>query len=328
MLPSDTSSRAVDVETIFGIDRLSRRLVNPAVTLGNFDGLHLGHQKIFDRVKAEALRMGGEAVAITFEPHPLKVLSPQSCPPLLTPLRKKISLFEQLGIDVVLCIEFTKTFSEISPSDFVKNILVEKVGARKVIVGYNFHFGKKKKGNPQILKQIGSQFNLQVEIVDSLIIDGTTVSSSKIRELIKNGQVEKASKLLGRHYSVQGKIIEGAKRGGRLLGFPTANLEISRELHPLTGVYAVEVLWKGQSFKGVANVGSNPTFQTEGEGKISTEVYILDFDEDIYGEEIQVDFVRRIRDEARFDSVPQLITQIQKDVEWAQENVFKTKAPS
>jgi len=315
------------VETIFSIDRLSRRLVNPVVTLGNFDGIHLGHQKIFERVKTEASRMGGESVVITFEPHPLKVLSPRSCLPLLTPFRSKILLIEQSGMDVLLCIEFTKTFSEMSPSDFVKNILVEKVGAQKVIVGFNYHFGKNKKGNPQILKQIGSLFNLQVEIIDSLIIEGTTVSSSKIRELIKNGQVEKASKLLGRHYSILGKVIEGAKRG-HLLGFPTANLEISEELTPLPGVYAVEVLWKRQSFKGVANVGWNPTFQTEGEGKISSEVYILDFNEDIYGEEIQIDFVRRIRDEARFDSIAQLITQIQKDIEWAQENVFKNKAPS
>ena len=315
------------METIFGIDRLSRRLVNPVVTLGNFDGIHLGHQKIFERVKAEASSMGVESVVITFEPHPLKILSPQSCLTLLTPFRRKILLIEQSGMDVLLCIEFTKTFSEMSPPDFVKNILVEKVGAQKVIVGFNYHFGKNKKGNPQILKQIGSLFNLQVEIIDSLIIEGTTVSSSKIRELIKNGQVEKASKLLGRHYSILGKVIEGAKRG-HLLGFPTANLEISEELTPLPGVYAVEVLWKRQSFKGVANVGWNPTFQTEGEGKISSEVYILDFNEDIYGEEIQIDFVRRIRDEARFDSIAQLITQIQKDIEWAQENVFKNKAPS
>ena len=315
------------METIFGIDRITRRLVNPVVTLGNFDGIHLGHQKILERVKTETSRVGGESVVITFEPHPLKVLSPKSCPPFLTPFRRKILLIEQSGMDVLLCIEFTKTFSEMSPSDFVKNILVEKVGAQKVIVGFNYHFGKNKKGNPQILKQIGSLFNLQVEIIDSLIIEGTTVSSSKIRELIKNGQVEKASKLLGRHYSILGKVIEGAKRG-HLLGFPTANLEISEELTPLPGVYAVEVLWKRQSFKGVANVGWNPTFQTEGEGKISSEVYILDFNENIYGEQIQIDFVRRIRDEARFDSIAQLITQIQKDIEWAQENVFKNKAPS
>ena len=314
------------METIFGLDHLTRPLVNPVVTLGNFDGIHLGHRKIFERVKAEASRMGGESVVITFEPHPLKVLSPRSCPPLLAPPKKKISLIEQLGMDVVLCIEFTKAFSEISPSDFVKNILVDRVGARKVIVGYNFHFGKRKKGNPQTLKQIGSLYNLQVEIIDSLIIEGITVSSSKIRELIKHGKVEKASKLLGRHYSILGKVIEGAKRG-RLIGFPTANLEISNELFPLTGVYAVEVVWNGQSFKGVADVGRNPTFETEG-GKISTEVYILDFNEDIYGEEIQVDFVKRIRDEVRFDSAAQLIAQIQKDVEWAQANVFKTQTPS
>ena len=315
------------METIFGIDHLTRQLVNPVVTLGNFDGVHLGHQKIFQKVKSEASKIGGESVVITFEPHPLKVLAAQSCPPLLTPLRTKTLLIERSGMDILLCIEFTKIFSELSPHDFVKAVLVEKVGARKVIVGYNYHFGKKKQGNPQTLKQIGSLFNIQVEVVEPLTIEGITVSSSKIRDMIKKGRLEQASKFLGRHYSIFGKVIEGAKRGQSLLGFPTANLEISDELYPFPGVYAVEVLWRGQSFQGVANVGSSPTFQA-GEGKILLEVHLLGFHEGIYGEEIQVDFIRRIRDEARFDSVAQLITQIQKDVEWARENVFKTKAPS
>jgi riboflavin kinase/FMN adenylyltransferase len=312
------------MEIILGIEQLKRPLLNPVVTLGNFDGVHLGHQKIFNRAKEEAARLGGEAVVITFEPHPLKVLAPRHCPPLLTPFRKKMILIEESGMDVVLCIEFTPAFSKTSPLDFVKNVLVDKVGARKIIVGYNYHFGRAKEGNAEALKSMGKLFNVAVEVVQPLKVGDTVVSSSKVRELIQAGKVEEASKLLGRDYLMVGKVVVGAKRGHALLGFPTANLEISDELHPQPGVYAVQVIWNHRSFHGVANVGSNPTFETGSPSKVSVEVHILDFDREIYGEEIQVNFRRRIRDEVRFDSVDQLIAQIKKDIEWAKENVFNT----
>jgi riboflavin kinase/FMN adenylyltransferase len=223
-----------------------------------------------------------------------------------------------------LCIEFTLAFSKTSPFDFVKNVLVEKIGARKIIVGYNYHFGKAKEGNVEALKGMGRLFNVAVEVVQPLKVGNTVVSSSKVRELIKTGKVEEASRLLGRNYLMVGKVVVGARRG-HTLGFPTANLEISDELHPQPGVYAVEVIWDHRSFHGVANVGWNPTFETGGLKKVSLEVYILDFDRQIYGEEIQVNFQRRVRDEIRFDSVDQLIAQIKKDVEWAQENVFEKR---
>jgi riboflavin kinase/FMN adenylyltransferase len=309
------------MEIILGIGQLKRPLVKPVVTLGNFDGVHLGHQRIFNRVKEDASKIGGEAVVITFEPHPLKVLAPHRCPPLLTPFRKKMILMEEFGIDVVLCIEFTPAFSETSPSDFVKNVLVERVGARKIIVGENYHFGKGKEGNAETLKSMGKLFNVAVEVVPRFKVGDTVVSSSRVRELIHGGKMEEASRLLGRDYLMVGKVVEGAGRG-RALGFPTANLELTDDLHPQSGVYAVEVLWNRRSLHGVANVGRNPTFETGALKKIFIEVYILDFDQQIYGEEIQVNFRRRIRDEVRFDSVDHLIAQIKKDVEWARENVF------
>jgi riboflavin kinase / FMN adenylyltransferase len=312
------------MEIIFGIENIKRPFKNPIVAMGNFDGVHRGHQKIFERVKEEASRTGGEAMIITFEPHPLKTLSPARCPPLLTPFRKRMRLIEQSGIETVLCIEFTLSFSRLSPVEFVEIILMGKVGPRKIIVGYNYHFGQNKSGDSRTLRTLCKPFQVEVEIVEPLILEGMAVSSSRIRGLIKNGRMEDASKLLGRDYFAVGKVIEGAGRG-RTLGFPTANLEMTDELYPPCGVYAVEVIWNRQVFHGLANLGGNPTFQAiEGTppGSVTLEVYILNFSRMIYGEEIQVNFKKRIRDEIRFGSAADLIAQIQKDIQWAQENVF------
>jgi riboflavin kinase/FMN adenylyltransferase len=227
-------------------------------------------------------------------------------------------LIGRTGIEKVLCIPFTRTFSEISPLEFVQQVLVERVKAKKIIVGYNYRFGKGKTGNVETLKNLCQLFNVDVEVVAALTIDGTIVSSSKIRELLKKGEVEKASTLLGKDYPVIGRVIEGARRG-HLLGFPTANLEISDELYPKPGVYAVGVEWNDQLFNGVANIGFNPTFDSK---TFSLEVFILDFSQDIYGDEIQISFIKRVRDEIRFSSPSDLIDQMKQDVEWAKDHVF------
>src|SRR3990172_2660434 len=314
------------MEIILGLDQLKRPLRNPVVTLGNFDGVHLGHQRILSKVRKEASKIEGEAVVITFEPHPLKVLAPDRCPPLLTSFRKKMMLLEQSGIQTVLCIQFSPPFSEISTLDFVKRILIERIGARKVIVGYDYHFGKGQEGDVSLLKKICEPLHVEVEVVAPLTVGDTTVSSSKIRELIKTGRVEEASKLLGKDYPILGRVVEGARRG-RILGFPTANVEASDELYPLEGIYAVEVFWHEQRYNGVADIGYNPTFTPRVGGQERTpllEVHILDFNRNIYGDEIQISFKKRIRGEIRFDSPSELVTQIQKDIEWAKENVFNT----
>jgi riboflavin kinase / FMN adenylyltransferase len=312
------------MEIIKGIENLERSFRIPVVTLGNFDGVHLGHQEIFKRVKEEASKIRGEGVVITFEPHPLKVLAPEKFLPLLTPFRKKMMLIEKSGIEIVLCIEFSLTFSEIFPSEFIKSILVEEVKVKKVIIGYNYHFGKGQRGDAQTLKEAGKVFDFEVEVVEPLKVSQTIVSSSKIRALIQRGEVEEASKLLGRDYPIIGKVVEGEKRG-QTLGFPTANLEISDELYPKAGVYAVEVVWHQQRFNGLANIGSNPTFSTpigKREERFSLEAHILDFNQEIYGNEIEVHFKKRIRDEVRFGSPSLLIEQIKKDIRYANENVF------
>lgn len=306
------------MEIIKGIENLKRPFRNPVVTLGNFDGIHLGHQRIFEKVVDTARRIDGESVVITFEPHPLKILYPEQCPPLLTPFRKKMMLMEKTGIEKVLCIQFTRAFSEILPPDFVKHILSEKVGTKKIIVGYNYQFGREKIGNVKSLKENCLPFGIEVEVVEALILDGTVVSSSKIREFIRDGEVERASTLLGRDYPVIGRVIEGTHRG-RDLGFPTANLEMTEELYPKPGVYAVRVEWRHQWLNGLANIGYNPTFDAKA---LSLEVHLLNFDREIYGDEIQVYFIKRIRDEARFPSTQELIAQIHTDIQWAKENVF------
>jgi riboflavin kinase/FMN adenylyltransferase len=313
------------MEIIKGIENLKRPFRSPVVTLGNFDGVHLGHQHIFKRVKEEASKIRGEGVVITFEPHPLKVLAPEKFLPLLTPFRKKMMLIEESGIETVLCIEFSLTFSQISPVEFIQTILVEKARVKKVIIGYNYHFGKGQRGDAQALEEAGKVFDFEVEVVEPLRVGQTIVSSSKIRALIQRGEVEEASKLLGRDYPIIGKVMEGAKRG-QALGFPTANLEISDELYPKTGVYAVEVVWHERRFNGLANIGSNPTFSAQigrKEERFSLEVHILDFNRKIYGKEIEVHFKKRIRDEVRFESPSLLIEQIKKDIRYASENVFR-----
>ena len=317
------------MEIIKGIENLKRSFKNPVVTLGNFDGVHLGHQDIFKRVRDEASKIHGEGVVITFEPHPLKVLAPEKFLPLLTPFRKKMMLIQKSGIETVLCVEFSLTFSEILPSEFIKRILVEKIMVKEVVIGYNYHFGKGQKGDAHTLKEEGEVLDFEVEVVEPFRIGQTIVSSSKIRDLIQRGEVERASELLGRDYPIIGKVVEGAKRG-QTLGFPTANLEMSDELYPKTGVYAVEVEWRQRRLNGLAHLGSNPTFFSEQDWKgkpISLEVYILNFNRDIYGEEIQINFKRRIRDEIRFESSSLLIEQIKKDIQWAQENVFRELGP-
>jgi len=239
-------------------------------------------------------------------------------------------LIEQSGIQTVFCIEFTTAFSKLSPKEFVEEMLVGRVKPRKMIVGYNYHFGRKKSGDAKILKDLCKHFHIEVDIVEPFIFDGMAVSSSRVRELIKNGKMEQASRLLGRDYLVVGKVIEGAKRG-QTLGFPTANLALSDELYPPLGVYAVEVFWNQTAYHGLANLGRNPTFQpnrSEFERPISLEVYILNFNEMIYGEEIQIHFKKRIRDEVRFDSSSQLLYQIKRDLEWAQRNVFGNRVPA
>ncbi len=312
------------MDIIIGIENILRNFRNPVLTLGNFDGVHLGHQRIFEELTEEARKIDGEAVVFTFDPHPLQVLSPQRCPPFITPFKQKMMLVERLGIDVIIVATFDLDLANLTPEEFVKGVLVDKIGTKKILVGYNYNFGKDRKGNVVMLIRLGKKYGFEVKVIDALKVNDVPVSSSKIREFIQSGKMAEAAQLLGRNYLLIGKVIWGADRGKKL-GFPTANLEVLNGLYPKTGVYAVEVIMGNKTYPGVADVGYNPTF---GLNPLSVEVHILDFSRDIYGEEIQLIFHERIRDEKAFENPDALARQIGKDIKAARKILPKSPQPA
>ncbi|MEJ2429902.1 MAG: bifunctional riboflavin kinase/FAD synthetase [Deltaproteobacteria bacterium] len=311
------------MEVINGIDKIKRRFRNPVITIGNFDGVHIGHLSLFQRVKDLAETLGGESVVITFYPHPIKVLSPSNGPPLITSHEQKVHLIEVAGIDVFLVIQFTPEFATMSASDFVQEIIHAKIGARAVVVGPDYRFGHKREGDIPALTRMGRELNFEVHVVPDITLNGVEVSSSTIREFVTVGDLKRAREMLGRDYQVAGRVVRGRDRGGRLLGFPTANLQLIEELTPKPGVYATEVVIEGQLYDGATNIGYSPTFKN---GAFSVETYILDFSEDVYGKVIQVRFIKRLRDEKTFSSPEELSLQIQKDVDLAREILAKRRS--
>lgn len=304
---------------ISDLDQLEGPLTNPVLTIGNFDGMHKGHLALFDKVKERAKSLQGQSAIMTFEPHPIKVIMPGNGPPLITPIQQKLRLMEGTGIDVIFCLPFTKEFAAISARDFVKDILVDKIGIKEIVVGYDYTFGHGREGNIQLLKEMGSHFGFTVHVVDPVRINNTLVSSTSIRNLVQEGNLKEAKKLLGRDYQISGTVVKGKDRGDRLLGFSTANLELIDELTPGVGVYAVSIHIDDQTYYGLTNIGYNPTF---GEGTFSVETHILDFSRDLLGKTIRVDFIERLRDEKTFESAKELAEQIGKDIVRARE-LFK-----
>jgi len=296
------------------LNQLTEPLKNPVLTIGNFDGVHKGHLALFEKVKERAKEIGGESAVMTFDPHPVKVMRPENAPPLITPIHQKIKLIEQSGVDVIFCLPFTKEFSQTTAREFVENILVRKIGIKELVVGYDYSFGKGREGNIELLKELGNHFNYRVHVVGPVKIGETLVSSTSIRNLVMEGRLDEARILLGRHYEVAGTVIKGKNRGARLLGFPTANLKLIDELTPKMGVYAVYVLFNGDAYQGVTNIGYNPTF---GNGAFSVETHLLDFEGDLLGKTIRVQFIVRLRDEKTFENAEALAEQIQKDIDAA-----------
>jgi riboflavin kinase/FMN adenylyltransferase len=331
---------------------------NPVVIIGNFDGVHIGHQKIFSRVMEKACELNGTPVAITFHPHPVRVLAPDRGLKILTAFEDKIRLIAGIGIKVIICINFTREFSRTDPEDFIKDILVEKIGTKWVIVGHNYAFGKGKKGTTALLRRRGRKYGFGVTVVRYAKVYGDIVSSSRVRSLLLRGRVCEASRMLGRAYHIEGTVIKGAGRGTSLLNAPTANITAPNELVPKEGVYAVKVSIqktenreqrtedRGQKtdkknvcllsseclssevYDGVANIGKNPTFATAFATTfenipMSYEVHILDFNRNLLGQEIRIHFIDRIRDEKKFNSIDELEEQIKKDIQKAKEIILK-----
>ena len=288
---------------------------SPAVTIGSYDGLHLGHQEIIKRVIERARGERGEAVVLTFEPHPVKFLNPQGHFPLITSHRKKMMLLERFGVDCTINLPFTKALAHMSGEEFIKEVVQGRIGPHWVVVGFNFTFGKHRTGTPDELKKIGTHLGFAVEIVPPYTVNGDVVSSTRIRELIMRGNIQEANRMLGRDFIIMGRVIHGHARG-KQLGFPTANLEITSDLYPKKGVYAATVIQEGKTYHGVVNIGTNPTFEDK---EFAVEVFLFNYEGDLYGKELWVALVDRVRDEETFPSPDALVHQIEKDVNRAKE---------
>jgi riboflavin kinase/FMN adenylyltransferase len=302
------------MEVIWKAKDFGRSFKNPVLTLGNFDGVHLGHQRIFRRVREKAKEIGGDSIAYTFEPHPVQILKPEREPFLLLPIAERLRLIGELGIDVAICAPFTREFANLTAEEFVRDILHNQIGVREVFVGQNTTFGRNREGSVPLLKGFGQRFGFAVEAVEAVEVGGAVISSSRIRKLVSTGDVKGAAELLGRYPLLFGEVIRGHGRGSKKLGFPTANLKTSSVLSPKPGIYAVWAIHDSQRYPAVANLGWNPTFHDQ---QFSIEVHILHFDKDIYGHPLRVEFVERLRDEVTFRGPEELITQIKKDVEQA-----------
>jgi riboflavin kinase/FMN adenylyltransferase len=320
---------------------------NPVVTIGNFDGVHIGHQKIFRRVVEKAKEIHGTPMAITFDPHPVRVLAPERGLKILTTFEDKANLISSAGIKVLICIGFSKEFAKTDPDEFIKDMLVNKLGVKHVIVGHNYAFGKGKKGTTSLLRRRGKKYGFGVSVVRYAKFYDDIVSSSRVRSLLLRGRVCEASKMLGRAYHIEGTVIKGAGRGTSLLHTPTANIATPNELVPKEGVYAVRVSIqktenKGQRtgkkdvcllsseclssdiYDGVANIGKNPTF---GDIPMSYEVHLFNFNKNLLGQQIKIHFIDRIRDEKKFSKIYELEDQIKKDIQKAKEILSKRKDP-
>lgn len=298
------------MKIIRNLRELSAPLPHPVLTIGNFDGVHLGHREIFQRVVRKARAVGGTSAVLTFKPHPLKVLAPERAPQLLNTYAEKERLIEASQLDVLISLPFTPELAALSAEAFVDEILVGAIGARHVIVGYDYTFGCGRSGNVAFLRRKGETRGFGVEVLDPIAERNVVYSSSLVRRMICAGDVAGVVRFLGRHYTFDGEVCSGARRG-RKLGFPTANLVTDKELLPIPGVYAVKVRRGERLFDGVLNIGWNPTF---GNQQVTIEAHILDFNEDIYGESLRVYFFERLRNEKRFASVAELVRAIKEDI--------------
>ncbi len=294
---------------------IHEKFINPVLTIGNYDGIHIGHQKIIERVVRKAREISGTAMLMTFNPHPLSVLKPDTYTRLITPLHLKKKLIEASGIEVMLLVPFDAQFQRLTPEIFIKDILADRLAVKEIIVGYDFKFGKGGAGNVTMLKKLAGTYGFRFETIEAITLDGERVGSNAIRKLIMDGNVEKAAQFLGRPHMIEGVVVKGENRG-KWMGFPTINLDTFFELVPKNGVYMTEVELKGRRKPAVTNIGFNPTF---GGKKFLMETHILDFSGNLYGKEVVIYFHKRIRDEMKFSGIDELKERISKDVALARE---------
>lgn len=300
-------------------EEASELLERSVVTIGNFDGMHIGHQAIFQQACHEANSRDATVVALTFEPHPQAFFRPDDAPARLSPPPYKFELMQEYGAELVVALQFDESISTLEPAEFIEDILVDTLKAEHVVVGQDFRFGKKRAGDTETLREIGADHELTLTVEDFVEFDGETVSSTRIRHAVENGQMEAAEAMLGRAYRLYGEIGHGEKRG-RQLGFPTANLEVVDMAIPPAGVYVTTLGRAGeQHWRAITNIGIRPTFDGR---EMTIETFVLDerVDEqlDLYDEQVELDVYRKVREERRFDSPDKLIARIQRDIEEAE----------
>lgn len=300
------------MDTIFGIKKLQKRLNWPVVTLGVFDGVHLGHQRVIQKTINLANKRNGESVILTFDRHPKSFLSQkqQSC---ITSLEHRLVLFEQLGVDISVVLEFSRKIAEISAEDFITKIIHEWLGARVVVLGFNCSFGKNRRGNASMVCDFAGKYGFEVITCDPVEFEGEITSSTTIRKEIIQGNLQKAKGMLGRRVSVFGMVVKGSGRG-KGLGFPTANLNLHHEIKPPSGVYATKAYLDGREYNAITNIGNCPTFEknTQNDEPV-VEVHIIDFNESIYGKDMEVQFLYKLREETKFKDADELKRQLERD---------------
>jgi riboflavin kinase/FMN adenylyltransferase len=310
------------MQVIRSIEKIEAK--NTVITIGNFDGVHVGHQKIFDYVKRKANQIKGKSVVITFHPHPIKVLFQDHPLKLITTTEDKIKLIKKYEIDTTVLIPFTYEFSQIKAEDFVREILVKKLNAQWVVIGYDYKFGKDRKGDKDLLKKLALSYGFKVTVLKAYKRKGKILSSTAVRQALTEGNIKEANLLLGRAYHIEGEVIKGCGRGSSVLGYPTANITPIQEIIPKEGVYAVKVNIPHLSkiYKGVANIGRKPTFDNQ---PVSYEVHILDFNGNLLGKHIRIHFISRLRDEKKFSSSLELKQQIKRDIDEAKKILSKDR---
>jgi len=303
------------MEILRYIESRSLAAPRPILTMGNFDGLHLGHQALLRQMSQDAKDVGGSSVVLTFEPHPLKILAPKRAPKLLLTHKDKILLLQSKGVDVVVIQEFNPAFALIEAEDFVRSYLAKGLKVHRIWVGKEFRFGRGRRGDVEALTRWGKESGFEVKIIEPVLDEGQRISSTRIRALIEEGEVHQVSRFLGRCHFLSGRVVKGHQRG-KALGFPTANISTRTEVLPPDGVYATFFWVQGRRWSSVTSLGSNPTF---GEGPRTLETYLFDFDGDLYDQSVRLSFVKRIREQKKFSSAELLVTQMHEDVEQARE---------
>ena len=302
------------MEIIRDLEALTRHPY-PVTAIGNFDGVHLGHRAILKAAIDRARAAGGTAFALTFDPLPAKLLVPERAPQLILTPEDKLELLRLSGIDGVIVLNFTLELSMLAPPDFVHDYLLGKIGAREVVVGHSVSFGHNRAGNASVMVELGREFGFDTTVVGPVKVGGIEVSSTKVREMIREADLRSAAKLLGRYHFIHGPVIHGRERG-RAIGFPTANIESETECIPPDGVYATRVVLDDGAYGSITNIGMRPTFSEKGR---TIEAHIFNFDRDIYGQRVKLDLIERIRPERKFDSADALKNQIALDLSKARE---------